>query len=585
MNLIQKNRIRFIAILALGVVAGLVSYPKAVSFTPPLYNFLNKAKINLGLDLQGGIHLEYKADTTQVADDKKDEALQAAQDVIERRINAFGVGEPLVQTAKSGEENRIIVELPGIKDIEGAKEQIKETPFLEFKEEASEEDLKEYEKLFEQANVESKKKAEEVLKRALAGEDFSELAREFSQDPGSKDQGGDLGFVEKGVLVPEFDQVLFEGNLQPGEVYPRLVETQFGWHIIKMLEVRSDKLEAIDENDPVNPAERDNGESEMEVHSAHILFAKQSAEMIPELQYKSTGLTGKNLKTAEVVFATQGLSEPQVSLRFDDEGTKLFAGLTKKNLGKTLAIFLDGQVVSAPTVQSEITNGEAVITGDFSVEEAKKLAGRLNEGALPVPLTLVGQQSVEASLGQESLQKSLYAGIMGLAAVIVFMIAYYRFLGIVASAALLIYTALMIAIIKLSGSFTPWPITLTLSGIAGLILTIGMAVDANILIFERTKEEIRRGKNIHRALKEGFRRAWTSIRDSNISSIITALILMVMATSFVKGFAIMLIIGVLVSMFTAITITRTMLRFLVGDWITEKLWIVGIKKKDKISNI
>ncbi len=572
MNIRQKTRIKFIAVLALGIIAGLISYPKAVFFTPKIEQFLSKAKINLGLDLQGGIHLEYKADVSQVESGKVGEAVQAAQDVIERRINAFGVGEPLVQTAKSGGENRIIVELPGIKDIEGAKKQIKETPFLEFKEEATEEDMKQYDSMFESMNEQSKKKAEEVLQRALGGEDFSSLAKEFSHDPGSKEKGGDLDFVKKGTFVPEFDKILFEENLQPGQIYPQLVETQFGWHIIKFIESRG-------EGNPVKSPDGDNGASEKEIHSAHMLFAKQSAANIPELQYKSTGLSGKNLKSASMAFANQGLSEPQVSLKFNDEGAKIFADLTKRNLEKTIAIYLDDQIISAPRVQSEITNGEAVITGDFTVDEAKKLARRLNEGALPVPLTLVSQQSIEASLGEESLKKSLFAGIIGLVAVIVFMLAYYRFLGLIASIALLIYTGLMISIVKLSGSLSPWPITLTLSGIAGLILTIGMAVDANILIFERTKEEIRRGRNIQSALDEGFRRAWTSIRDSNVSSIITAFILMVMSTSFVKGFAIMLIIGVLVSMFTAITITRTMLKFLMGEWIADKLWIIGIKNK------
>ncbi len=563
MNLQQKTRLKFALVLALGLIAGLVSYPKVVKFAPALFDFLSRPKINLGLDLQGGIHLEYKADTSQVAGDKIDEALQAAQDVIERRINAFGVGEPLVQTAKSSDENRIIIELPGIKDIEGAKQQIKETPFLEFKEEAGAEDVAQYDKLFEQVNAESKKKAEEILNRALKGEDFSALAEEFSQDPGSKDNGGDLDFVKKGTFVPEFDKILFEGNLKPGEIYPQLVETQFGWHIIKFIESR--------------------GEGDLkEVHSTHILFTKQSAAGIPELQYKSTGLTGKNLKEAILDFQSQGLSEPKVVLVFDEEGKKLFAEITKRNIDKQVAILLDGEIITDPVVRSEILDGRAEISGNFTVESAKLLVKRLNEGALPVPLTLVGQQSVEASLGQVSLQKSLYAGMIGLVTVIIFMIIYYRFLGLIASLALLIYTALMISIVKLSGTISPWPITLTLSGIAGLILTIGMAVDANILIFERTKEEIRRGKNIHSAIDEGFKRAWTSIRDSNVSSIITAFILMVMATSFVKGFAIMLIIGVLISMFTAITITRTILRFLVSDWVEKRLWIIGVK--NKISN-
>lgn len=559
MNLVQKIRIKFILVLALGLIAGLVSYPKAVKFAPALFNVLSKPKINLGLDLQGGMHLEYKADTSQIPDDKKDEALVAAQDVIERKVNIIGVGEPLVQVAKSGDENRIIVELPGIKDMESAKKKIGEIPFLEFKEEASEEDLKQYDSLFESFNSESKKKAEDVLQQALKGGNFEDLAKEHSQDPGSKEKGGNLDFVKKGNFVPEFDKVLFDENLKPGDIYPQLVETQFGWHIIKFIESRGEG-------------------DDREVRSQHILFAKQSAAGIPDLQYKSTGLSGKNLKSATITSQSQGLVLPQVALKFDDEGAKLFAELTKRNLGKRIAIYLDGEMVSAPTVQSEIINGEAVITGDYSVDEAKALARRLNEGALPVPLSLISQQSIEASLGQQSFQKSLYAGLVGLLAVVLFMIVYYRFLGIIASVALLIYAFLMVSIVKLSGVISPWPITLTLSGIAGLILTIGMAVDANILIFERIKEEIKKGRNIHSALGEGFRRAWTSIRDSNIASIITALILMVMATSFVKGFATMLIIGVLVSMFTAIVITRTMLQFLVSDWVEQKRWIIGVKK-------
>lgn len=564
MNIRQKTRLKFTLVLVLGIIAGLISYPKAVKFAPALFNYLSKPKINLGLDLQGGIHLEYKADMTQVASDKVDEALQAAQDVIERRINAFGVGEPLVQTAKSGNESRIIIELPGIKDIEGAKNQIKETPFLEFKEEASPEDLKQYDKLFEQANAQAKQKAQEVLQKVLnppaGGEDFSALAKEFSQDPGSKDNGGEYDFVKKGSFVPEYEDVIFN-KLKDEEIYPQLVETQFGWHIIKRIEVRG---------------EGDN----QEFKSAHILIAKQSAANIPDLQYKSTGLTGKNLKNAQVGFQSQGLGEPKIELEFDAEGAKLFAEITKRNIGKPLAIFLDNKLLQAPVVRDEITTGKAEISGNFTIEEAKNHVRDLNEGALPIPLTLVGQQSIEASLGQASLEKSLFAGMIGLAAVIIFMIIYYRFLGIVASLALLIYTALMISIVKLSGTISPWPITLTLSGIAGLILTIGMAVDANILIFERTKEEIRRGRNIHSAIDEGFRRAWTSIKDSNVSSIITAFILMVMATSFVKGFAMMLIIGVLISMFTAITITRTILKFLVGDWVEKRLWIIGIKSEN-----
>lgn len=553
MNMQRKLQLKFAGVILLALIVGLFSYPQALKKVPLVYDFFNKTKINLGLDLQGGIHLEYKADVSAIEDKAKiSEALQGAQDVIEKRVNAFGVGEPLVQTAQSSNDYRVIVEIPGVKDIEEAKKQIKETPLLEFKEEGMDPQVQQ---MFDSLNTQAKQKAVEVLAKVKAGENFEDLAKENSQDPGSKDKGGDLDWVKKGAFVPEFDKVLFEGNLKSGEIYPELVESQFGWHIIKFLESRG---------------EGDN----LEVHSEHILLAKKTVDQYPQFKYKATGLTGKNLKSASVVFQSQGLGEPQISLRFDEEGTKLFADLTKKNLEKTIAILLDGEIISAPTVQAEITTGEAVITGKFTLQEAKTLAQNLNTGALPLPLTLVSQQSIEASLGSESLNKSLVAGAIGLGAVIIFMLFFYRFLGLVASLALLIYTGLMIVIFKFSG------ITLTLSGIAGFILSIGMAVDANVLIFERTKEEIRNGRTVTNSLEEGFKRAWTSIRDGNISSLLTAGVLYLMGTGFVKGFAATLFIGVVVSMFTAVVITRTMLKFIISDWIHERTWLVGVRSKN-----
>lgn len=552
MNTKKKTQLKFAGVLALAIFAGLVSYPQAVSKVTPVYNALNKLKINLGLDLQGGSHLEYKADVANIEPSKVADALQGVQDVIERRINAFGVGEPVVYTTKSGNENRVVIEIPGVKDVEQAKQQIKGTPLLEFKEEGVDPQIQ---KMLDGQNQQAQEKAKEILAQVKKGGNFEELAKENSQDPGSKDKGGDLDFVKKGTFVPEFDAILFDKNLKPGEIYPELIETDFGWHIIKFIESRGEG-------------------DDKEVHAAHILFAKASIDQYPQFKYKATGLTGKNLKSAAVTFQSQGLGEPQISLQFDDEGTKLFAELTKANLGKTIAILLDGEIISAPTVQSEITNGQAVITGKFTLQEAKDLVQKLNTGALPVPLTLVSQQSVEASLGQDSLRKSIIAGAIGLAAVIIFMLIFYRFLGLVASLALLIYAALMVSIFKFTG------ITLTLSGIAGFVLSIGMAVDANILIFERTKEEIKNGRTIANSLEEGFKRAWTSIRDGNVSSLLTAGILYLMGTGFVKGFAASLFIGVVVSMFTAVVITRTMLKFIISDWIHGRVWMVGVKKSD-----
>ena len=556
MKIRQKIRLRFGLVVVLAVVAGFFAYPQAAKFMPQkVQDILNKPQINLGLDLQGGIHLEYAVDTSKVESEKKNDALESSLAVIERRVNAFGVGEPLVQLAKSGNEDRIIVELPGVKDVEQAKKMLKETPTLEFKKEAG----PEVAQMFDQSNEKAKVDAEQMLEKAKNGDNFENLAREFSQDPGSKDKGGDLDFAKKGQFVPEFDDVIFSDDLKVGEVWPELVESQFGWHIIKKVDERG---EGVDK----------------EVRAEHILFRKQTVDMYPDLAWTATGLTGKNLQDARVEYRDQGLSDPEVALRFDDEGSRMFADLTKESLGKRIAILIDGQIVSAPVVQIEITNGQAVITGNFTQKEAKDLVSRLNEGALPVPITLVGQQSISASLGEESLHKSLFAGMIGVAAVIIFMILYYRFLGLVAAFALVLYTALLVTIFKFS-SLTPFSITLTLAGIAGFILSIGMAVDANVLIFERIWEEIKNGKTLHKATDEGFRRAWPSIRDGNSSTMLTCIILIWMGTGFIKGFAVILMIGVIFSMFTAIVLVKTILHFGLGDWAQRHIWLIAPKRK------
>lgn len=550
-----KIRVQFAFVLLLGLVCGIIAYPQVVKSIPPLYNVLEILKVNKGLDLQGGIHLEYKADVSQIPSEKVADALSAVEAVIERRVNAFGVGEPLVQLSRSGVEDRIIVELPGVKDIEEAKKMIKETPFLEFREPAGVEASKE----LDASNESNKTKATSVLVQIKAGQDFSSLVAESSQDSSTKDKQGDLGFVKKGTFVPEFDTVLFDDAVKVGTVYGDLVESSYGWHIIKKLE------------------ERGEGDSH-EVRAAHILFRKYSVQDFPELAFVQTGLSGKNLKNAYVDYQAQGVGAPQIALQFDDEGTKLFAEITKRNIGKPVAIFLDKEIISQPTVQNEITAGQAVITGDFTLPEANDLVKRLNEGALPVPITLVGQQSVDASLGESALKESLLAGLVGMGAVALFMVLYYRLLGVVAVLALLLYTAMLLTIFKLS-VFTPFAITVTLSGIAGFILSIGIAVDANVLIFERTREELSYGKGVIRSIKEGYRRAWPSIRDGHVSTLITTVILIGLGTGFVKGFAVILALGVLLSLFTAVVLVRITTTFIAGDWMERHPKLLVSPKK------
>ncbi len=396
----------------------------------------------LGLDLLGGTHLVYQADLSNLAAGQSEaDAMEGVRDVIERRVNIFGVAEPLIQVEGA---NRLVVELAGIKDISEAIKLIGGTPFLEFKEERSE--------------------------------------------------------AERTVI----------------------------------LEAQT-KQQRLDE-DPY---------------------------FIP------TALTGKHLSRAQVTFSSgaQQLGGPQVSLELNGDGAKIFKELTEKNIDKQLAIYLDGVPISAPVVDSVIPDGKAVITGKFSIEEAKTLVTRLNAGALPVPIALVSQESIGASLGAESLASSLRAGIFGLLLVVVFMILFYRLPGVVAVAALGVYVVIVLGVYKLI------PVTLSLAGIAGFILSLGMAVDANVLIFARMREELEQGRPLTLAFTEGFRRAWLSIRDSHVTTLIGAAVLYIFTTSLVKGFALTLGIGVLASLFSSITVTRAFLGLFVGPRFENKSWL------------
>src|SRR3989344_4571617 len=260
--------------------------------------------------------------------------------------------------------------------------------------------------------------------------------------------------------------------------------------------------------------------------------------------FEPAAITGKNLKSAQLQFqgGAGALTEPVVVLHFDSAGAKIFGDLTKQNVGRYFGMFLDGIPISVPVIREAIPDGTAVISGGFTPEEAKELARNLNYGALPVPIELISTQTVSGTLGDEAVRDGIMAGIWGISAVVLFMILWYRLPGLLAGFALLLYIIVVLALFQLI------PVTLTAAGIAAFILSIGMAMDANILIFERTKEELQGGKNTSDAIREGFARAWPSIRDSNISSMITAVILFWFGTSLIKGFALVFGLGVLVSM-------------------------------------
>ncbi|MFH1315448.1 MAG: protein translocase subunit SecD [Candidatus Uhrbacteria bacterium] len=454
-----KTYITVVITAVLFILAAVFAFPQYASkIGIPTDSFNNPFK--LGLDLQGGTHLVYEADMAGVQDGDELNALSGVKDVIERRVNAFGVSEPIVQTTTTGGSYRVIIELAGVLDSNEAIKLIGETPILEFKE-------------------------------------YSEEA-------------------------------LAEANEQPTEF---IVQT--------------------------NEA----GETE-------IVQADGATEGIAEIELPSpwvnTELSGRHLSRANIQF-DQTSGQPYVSITFNSEGDKLFGEITERLVGQPLAIFLDGEIISMPTVQEAIYGGTAVITGQFTVDEAKILSQRLNAGALPVPLNLMSQQTVGPTLGQISLEKSIIAALIGFALVGLYMVVYYRLAGLFAVCALIMYAAFNLAVYK------ALDVTITLAGIAGFILSVGMAVDANVLIFERFREELASGRDVLGAIDEGFRRAWTSIRDGNITTLIAAAVLFWFSTSFIKGFALTLSVGILLSMFTAITVTRVWLRLIAGwKWAQNK---------------
>ncbi len=402
---------------------------KSIVINQTLAKFLGRdTSFKKGLDLEGGVEIVFRANMKDVAPQDRTSALTSAKAVIERRVNFFGVGEPLIQTATKGDDYRIIVEIPGFSNADEAINLVGTTAQLSF---------------------------------------WQSGASSSAQTP---------------------SQLLPLGTIQT--LGP----------------------------DPVK-----------------------------------TSLTGKDLHDAAVIYDPQ-TGQPEVQLQFTDEGSQKFGQITSANIGKRVAIVLDNVVIEAPTVKNAIVSGPAVISGGFTTDSAKQLAIQLKGGALPVPLTILEQHRIAATLGNQSVAKSIFAGLLGFLIIVIFMSVLYGRLGMIASLALIIYTLIVLGLFKLI------PVTLTLAGIAGFILSIGMAVDANILIFERMREEKRAGRPKDLVLQLGFSRAWTSIRDSNISSLITGFILLYYGTGPVKGFAVTFIIGVLVSLFSAVVVTKTLLQ-------------------------
>jgi len=409
-------------------------------------------------------------------------------------------------------------------------------------------------------------RAQDLKKQITAGTSIDEIARTQSDGP-SAANGGKLTGVAAGDLVPAFEQVAF--TQQPG-VISEPVETPFGYHLIRVDKAPYQTLDTASYDSLIftgATAEANANAALERLQQGKVTRSEEAITLrtlffsLQPTGWKDTQLDGKHFRSASVTLDPT-TNIPVVQIIFDEEGGKLFQELTKKNIGKRIAIFVGGELVSAPTVQGEIIGGTAVITGSQNIEEARLLAQDLNTGAIPAPIYLSGQRTVEASLGEEALTTSALAGLYGMLVVMLYMLIVYRFLGVIASLALVIYAVIFIAILKLPlFLFSDQYIVLTLAGAAGLILSIGMAVDTNVLVYERVKEELKKGKMLKTAVDIGFEKAWPSIRDSNISTIITCVLLFMIGSSIVRGFAITLGMGVIISMFTGMVISK---------WITQK---------------
>ena len=436
---------------------------------------------------------------------------------------------------------------------------------------------------------------QEVQTKLNEGGSFEDLAKEYTDDATGKDNGGDLGIFGKGQMTQAFEDAAFALDVNG---VSEVVETEFGYHLIQVYGKQEAGTETVD--------------------IEKVAYDKITYSTAPDPWMDTAAMTGEHFDRADVMF--NQAYQPYVSITFTEEGATLFEQLTEKNVGKRIAIFVGGSLISAPNVNEKISGGQAQITGNFTIEEAQNLARDLNTGAIPAPVELVGQYNISATLGQEALDQSLFGGLIGVIILALFMIFYYRLPGLIATVALGVYSLLLIFIIKTSlptavallialvvfgvvvhiilknrdssgekfiaflvACFVLFfltmvlstQITLTLAGIAGVILSIGMAVDANVLIFERMKEELGRGRNLTEAIEEGFKRAWDSIRDSNFSSLITCAILFYFGSSIIRGFALNLALGILLSMFSAIMLTRTLLTATAHTGLGEKLSLWG----------
>ena len=564
-----KNRISFIVVLT--ILSALYIFPWAkFGYTFPIEFFNSNYK--LGLDLHGWVELDYKVDLDN-AKMMSGQAMQAndviegIKSVVERRVNSLGLAEPTIHTAQYGpNESHIIVQIPtqnyaqimteqernkkNSEDIARAKETIWKVVKLEFREQKNEITLVD--------KAERKELADKVGQDIAGGLPFSVAGAKY------RDNYENVVYASANWVLPKEAQVSGIDSLTR---FPYISEVALthkeGTYDLSGNVTLWDAGYAV----VYLKSKGQSGTYDYE----YIFVNEKPSEWAPAKTVDGKILNDQYLERASVVFSDFGA--PQVQLLFDSEGAKIFGELTSRLINKPIAIYVGWTLLTAPTVQAKITDGRAVITGNYSVVEAKQLANNINTGIVPAPIYLTSERTIDAKIGGDSLGVILYAGFLGLLAIIVFLVYFYHISWLLAGLALVIYGILLIAIVKSFG------IVLTLASIAGIILSIGLAIDANILIFERMKEALRSGDSMEKAIAVGFDRSWTAIWDSHITSLTSAVILYIFGISLIKGFGLMLGLGIVLSLFTAMWISRILIAFFGRNLHTsDARKFVGLKK-------
>ncbi len=591
-------RMAIVAALAVGSFAYVFPW-NDFGFQPPFPTHEYK----LGLDLHGGVELDYKIDLEEAkakkgGDYRENDVVEGLKSIVEKRVNSVGTAEPTIQTATYGNESHIIVQIPtqnfagenlseeAIKKknaefIAAAKETIGKVVRLEFKELKGE--------ITEADRAERRSLADKARKEIADGTPFEIVAKkyrdnyenvEFVSGSGTKDELPTEAVTETldtatGAFVTDVFSSEKSGGVTLGDD-GQLKRTpgDRGFSILRVKSVAEVEKEEKTVVGTGTDAKTETKTVKKKAYDYDLIFVDER----PSLWTAAKTADGKILDEQSLVRASVSFNQgfqPQVDLLFNAEGTKIFAELTKRMVGKQLAIFVGGQLVTDPVVQTIIPDGKAVITGQYTPESAKQLANDINTGIVPAPIYLTSERAIDAKIGSDSLSVIIMAGLIGLLAIVVFLVAVYRVSGLLAGVALVIYGTLLLAIVKAFG------IVLTLASIAGVILSIGLAIDANVLIFERMKEALREGMDLKRAIVSGFEKSWTAIWDSHITSLTSAVILYVFGISLIKGFGLMLGIGIVLSLFTAMWISRILILFFAEGFEKGTKCYVGLEVSSK----